>query len=268
MSFDQVFPEPTLKSGIEILLISGFIFLCLLIFSRTRAAKMLWVYLTFIGLSFIAAFVVSLAFQMNIMAYIFELLFTAMVLGLLVIFAPEIRQLLALIQGYVDTGSAMLTPIDAVVEACAMMGARKQGALIVMQRENDLNDIADGGVRLDAKISPELIETIFFKDTQLHDGAMIIASNRIKAARCFLPGSQSHLDVNVGTRHRAALGLAEETDAVCLVVSEESGHLSIAAGGELFYALSAADFKTKLTQLMRESEVKSELAADAGLPAG
>ncbi|HTL52988.1 MAG TPA: diadenylate cyclase CdaA [Planctomycetota bacterium] len=265
--FNPFWPDLSGTSIVEILLISGFIFLCLQLFSRTRAAKMLWVYLMIIGLSFIATFVVSLAFQLNILAYIFELLFTAMVLGLLVIFAPEIRQLLALIQGYVDTGSAHLTPIDAVVEACAMMGARKQGALIVMQRENDLNDIAEGGVRIDARISPELIETIFFKDTQLHDGAVIIANNRIKAARCFLPGSQSPLDVNVGTRHRAALGLAEETDAVCLVVSEESGHLSIAAGGELFYALSAAEFKTKLTQLMRESEVKSELAGEPGLPA-
>jgi uncharacterized protein (TIGR00159 family) len=237
----------------------------MLIFSRTRAAKMLWVYLMIIGIFFIAAFVLSQLLSLNIMGYIFELMFTAMVLGLIIIFAPEIRQLLALLQGYVDTGQTMLTPIDAVVEACAMMGARKQGALIVMQRENDLSDIAEGGVRIDARITPELIETVFFKDTQLHDGAMIIANNRIKAARCFLPGSQSQLDVNVGTRHRAALGLAEESDAVCLVVSEESGHLSIAVRGELFYALSAADFKGKLTQLMRESEVKSELAGEAGL---
>ncbi|MGH7145152.1 MAG: diadenylate cyclase [Planctomycetota bacterium] len=264
--FNHVLSELTGKAYFEIGLISLFIWVSLLIFSRTRAAKMLWVYLMIIGFFFTAAFVVSQVFGMNILAYIFEVLFTMMILGLMIIFAPEIRQLLAILQGYVDTGQAMQTPIDMVVEACAMMGARKQGALIVMQRENDLADIAEGGVRLDARISPELLETIFFKDTQLHDGAVIIAQNRIKAARCFLPGSQSQLDVNVGTRHRAALGLAEETDAVCLVVSEESGHLSIAVAGELFYALSAADFKDKLTQLMRESEVKSEMAGETSLP--
>jgi len=136
-----------------------------------------------------------------------------------------------------------------IVMACMQMSKGRVGALIVMQRHTPLDDIVATGDYVDADINQRLIENIFFKNSPLHDGAMIIANRRIKAAGCILPVSHS-LDIpkELGLRHRAALGISQETDALAVIVSEETGGISIAFNGEFRLRLSAEDLEAELTQ--------------------
>ena len=124
--------------------------------------------------------------------------------------------------------------IDPIVKACQNMSDIKQGALILITRNNNLDDIASTGVVINADISHSLIENIFFKNSPLHDGAMIIGHNRISAARCILPVSKkSNIPGHYGLRHRAAIGVTEDNDCIAIVVSEETGNISIVTGGEI-----------------------------------
>lgn len=138
-----------------------------------------------------------------------------------------------------------------IVRACVSMSKTKTGALIVVTRKTDLNLFEGTGDFMEAEVSKRLLESIFFKNSPLHDGAVIIRGNRIRAARCVLPVTES-LDVpaNYGMRHRAALGITEQSDAIALVVSEENGQISIAAGGSFYANLSPDELEKKLKELM------------------
>lgn len=138
-----------------------------------------------------------------------------------------------------------------IVRACQNMAKGKVGALIVMERKQSLDEIVMTGDMIDASINQRLIENIFFKNSPLHDGAMVISRNRIKAAACILPVSHD-LDIpkEFGLRHRAALGISQELDALAIAVSEETGRISIAIGGELKPRLSAEDLESILTKEM------------------
>ncbi|MEI6679380.1 MAG: diadenylate cyclase CdaA [Mariniphaga sp.] len=128
----------------------------------------------------------------------------------------------------------------AIVDACRQMSENRTGALIVLARESELREYAETGENIDAEITSELIKSIFFKNSPLHDGAVIIGLNRIKSARCILPLSQK-LELNpvLGLRHRAAIGVSEQTDAFVIIVSEETGHISTSSNGELLDDVSA-----------------------------
>ena len=130
-------------------------------------------------------------------------------------------------------GSRVRTDVTPIVTACREMAADYTGALIVLGQQNDLRLIADGGIALDARVSVSLLKNIFFKNAPLHDGAVIIRGDRIVAAKCILPVTQSEVPKSYGTRHRAAIGLSEISDAIIIVVSEETGHISVAHRGEL-----------------------------------
>ena len=123
--------------------------------------------------------------------------------------------------------------IAPIVTACREMSETKTGALIVIGQQSDLRLIAEGGIALDAKVSTSLLKNIFFKNAPLHDGAVLIEGDRIVAAKCILPVTQSDVPKSYGTRHRAAIGMSEISDAIIIVVSEETGGISIAQGGEL-----------------------------------
>ena len=129
-----------------------------------------------------------------------------------------------------DTVQTNVVPI---VTACCEMSETKTGALIVIGQQSDLRLIAEGGIALDAKVSTSLIKNIFFKNAPLHDGAALIEGDRIVAAKCILPVTQSDVPKSFGTRHRAAIGMSEISDAIIVVVSEETGEISIAQGGEI-----------------------------------
>lgn len=145
---------------------------------------------------------------------------------------------------------ALLVGVDALVRACRNMSDSKTGALIVLGRRSNLQLYMDTGDYIDAVVDSRLIETIFFKNTPMHDGAMIIVNGRIVAARCVLPSTEK-LDVpaHFGMRHRAAMGITEHTDSVVIIVSEETGKISIAEQGEIKSGLSAIELRQTLEHL-------------------
>ena len=140
----------------------------------------------------------------------------------------------------------MIIPI---VMACMSMSRGKVGALIVIERSAPLEDIVDTGDKIDAKINQRLIENIFFKNSPLHDGAMIISKKRIKAAGCILPVSHNQdIPRSLGLRHRAAMGISQSSDAIAVIVSEETGHISVAIRGQFKLRLSAEELESILTE--------------------
>lgn len=166
------------------------------------------------------------------------------VIALIIVFQPEIRRFLQMIgmrqkrfnfiaHIFNRNDNTSVTIIAPIVQACREMSAHKTGALIVIGRQSDLRLITEGGIAIDAKISTPLLENIFFKNAPLHDGAVVIEGDRIVAAKCILPVTQSDVPKSYGTRHRAAIGMSEISDAIILVVSEETGGISIAHGGTI-----------------------------------
>ena len=166
------------------------------------------------------------------------------VIALIIVFQPEIRRFLQMIgmrqkrfnfiaRIFNRNDNTSVTIIAPIVQACREMSAHKTGALIVIGRQSDLRLITEGGIAIDAKISTPLLENIFFKNAPLHDGAVVIEGDRIVAAKCILPVTQSDVPKSYGTRHRAAIGMSEISDAIILVVSEETGGMSIAHGGTI-----------------------------------
>ena len=176
------------------------------------------------------------------------------VLAVFIIFQPEIRKLLYSLGQNTSfnrfigrTGSDSV--IDEVIEAVRNMSHSKTGALIVFARSSSLQDLVDVGVRIDAQVNAELLQTIFQKETPLHDGAVIIRNNRIVAASCYLPISQNPNIASVfGTRHRAAVGISETNNVFVVVVSEESGRISVARNGELTSGLSIQKLRAEMEQ--------------------
>ena len=184
-------------------------------------------------------------------------LFAVGVLAFLILFQPELRRGLARIgqntifNPFLKKGGT----VDEVVEACQRMSKMKRGALIAIEREAGLKNYIESGIPLDAKISSEILLTIFATNTPTHDGAVIIEGDRVASAGSLFPLSQSQtLPRALGTRHRAAIGLTEETDAVCVVVSEETGAISVSVYGKLTRDLDEEGLRRVLKSLFRPEE--------------
>jgi uncharacterized protein (TIGR00159 family) len=186
------------------------------------------------------------------------------VLALIIVFHPEIRKFLVFVGTHYNVNRVLgldkllgsgkkrtinQEQIDIMVDACVSMAKSHTGALIVITNALELNDQVNSGERLNAKISSSLLRTIFFKNSPLHDGAVIIRGNRIAAAGCILPLTQKEIDKSMGLRHRAAIGVTENSDAVCVIVSEEKGTISFAKEGEIVRRLT----KEKLITLLEEN---------------
>jgi len=182
-------------------------------------------------------------------------------IALIVVFQPEIRKFLLLLGTptfirknqrrilfwKIHYNNDEFLSIDPIVQACHKMAVSKTGALIVLGKINDLEDYINTGEITDARISEQLIENVFFKNSPLHDGAMIIMNNKIKAASCILPVSKNgKLPVNVGLRHRSAVGITEISDAIAIVVSEQTGNISWCKNGELNLDIQPSRLKTLL----------------------
>ena len=206
---------------------------------------------------------VSQILDMRLLGAILDKLVSVGVIALIVIFQEDIRKFLynmgahqrmkAIVKLFSfdkdsneEVDKAAIMPI---VLACLSMSKRKVGALIVIEREDPLDTIADTGDKIDANINQRLIENIFFKNSPLHDGAMVIADKRIKAAGCILPVShEQNIPKELGLRHRAALGISQECDAIAIVVSEETGRISAAMRGQFRLRLSAENLEAILTE--------------------
>ena len=191
------------------------------------------------------------------------------VIAIIIIFQPEIRRFLKGFGEQSSNGNPLLRRlfgktaheqhhevIDPLVRACEDMSASKTGALIVLTQSQALSDVVETGVKIDAIISPSLLKNLFFKNSPLHDGAVIITGSRIVAAKCVLPSTQSEVPLSFGMRHRAAMGLSEMCDAVVVVVSEETGTVSIAHEGKVNSGLSATELKAELMKYTTPTEEK------------
>lgn len=216
----------------------------------------------FIGiLVFIVIWViVSQVLQMRLLGSIFDKLVSVGVIALIVLFQDEIRHFL-LTLGSRHRSSSFFRflkgnkkdttdkeDIMSIVMACLNMSKGKVGALIVIERSLPLDEVVRTGDIIDANINQRLIENIFFKNSPLHDGAMVISNKRIKAAGCILPVSHNlNIPKELGLRHRAALGISQETDAMTIIVSEETGGISIAYKGEFYLKLTAEELERMLT---------------------
>ena len=206
---------------------------------------------------------VSQVLEMRLLGAILDKLVGVGALALIVLFQEEIRRFLyslgahrqfkrlaKFFEGHRNARQSeetrqMIVPI---VLACMSMGKGKVGALIIIERASPLDDIMDTGDRIDANINQRLIENIFFKNSPLHDGAMIISQKRIKAAGCILPVSHDlNIPKELGLRHRAAMGISQVSDAIAIVVSEETGRISIAMGGQFYLRFSAEELEQILT---------------------
>ena len=206
---------------------------------------------------------VSKILSMRLLGSILDKLVSVGVLALIILFQEEIRKFLYSLGGHAriklltryfmpsnknEEDKEMILPL---VMACMNMARGKVGALIVLERSAPLNDIADTGEKIDARISQRLIENIFFKNSPLHDGAILISKKRVKAAGCILPVSHNKdIPKSLGLRHRSALGISQSSDALAIVVSEETGNISIAIKGEFKLRLSAEELERVLAYEM------------------
>ncbi len=213
--------------------------------------------------------VLTQALNMELLSSILGGVIGVGVIALIVVFQPEIRQFLQTIGlkqrngkgGWLfwrrllgGGGSEAKIDVAPIVRATLDMASGKVGALIVIKQESDLTFIAETGIAIDAQTSAPLLENIFFKNAPLHDGAVIIHDNRVVAAKCVLPSTRARVPKNYGMRHRAALGISEITDAVVVVVSEETGGISIAREGAIERSISRDAFKDKLLAALGKTD--------------
>lgn len=228
------------KDLIDILLVTIILFETYRLLRKSGVANLFWGILAFI----VVWFLVSYAFQLELTGALFDRIISVGAIALIVIFQEEIRSFfyrlgarfssVRFLRRTAQEDTASRQQVLEIIQACRHMASTKTGALIVISGVEDLKQYTETGERLDATVSARLIENIFFKNTPLHDGALIIRDGKMIAAACILPVSKNQsIPHQYGLRHRAALGLAEKTDATCIVVSEETGHISIAEQGEI-----------------------------------
>jgi diadenylate cyclase len=210
----------------------------------------------------IAAFLLGQAFDLRVVNFLVRNSFFALIVGLVVIFRDEIRRALERVGRTVARAFGASPDYDATLDAIggavSDMSKRRIGALIVLERDTGLQEYTETGVEIDAVPSPELLEGIFFPNSPLHDGAVVVRGNRVIAASVTLPLSDNTLPGELGTRHRAGLGITERTDAVSLVVSEETGQVSVAADGRMYMRLDDARMRGLLDRLLGARNGKAQ----------
>ena len=235
---------------VDILIIAFVIYRILTIMRKTNASSVIKgiVFLLFIAL-------VSNQLNMNVITYVLNQIMQMGVLVLIVLFQPEIRKLFEQVgssrfnlifrkRARLENAEAIL---NCVISAAQIMAKTKTGAIIVFEREVGLNDFAVTGTRIDANISSELIQSIFYQNSPLHDGALLIRDGRVLAAGCMMPMSNNiNLGRDLGMRHRAGVGISERSDALAVIVSEETGSISVAVDGMLKRHLTDDVFKLLL----------------------
>lgn len=252
---------------IEILLISFFVYQFMRWIKTTRAYMLLkgiLVVLVFILLAYV--------FKMNTIIWIIKNISTVLITGIIVIFQPELRKALEqlgqkkIVSSLIpfDSGKEVTErftdkTINEIVKACFDMGAVKTGALIVVEQNIILSEYERTGITLDSLITSQLLINIFEHNTPLHDGAVIVRGNRIVAATCYLPLSDNMLlSKQLGTRHRAGVGISEVSDSLTIIVSEETGQVSTAMNGKLKRNIDSDTLRTELTKIQNKTHVDSK----------
>lgn len=233
----------------QILVLAAGYYYIFLFLRGTRGAQVL------VGLAFLLAILIGLTqlFSLDALNWILRRISVFFGLALLIIFQPEIRRALAELgrQPLFTAAKQKREVVESIVEAVMSLAEHRIGALVAVERDTTASAILETGVRLDAAVTPELLASIFYPHTPLHDGGVVIRGGRIVAAGCVFPLSQkTELHRELGTRHRAALGLSEETDAVVVVVSEETGAISVSYQGRLSRGLDEERLRRFLSGLL------------------
>lgn len=258
-------PDVGIIDIIEILLISFFVYQFMVWIKKTRAYTLLKGIL--VVLSFVA---IAYIFRMNTILWIVKNLTTIAITAILIIFQPELRKALEQLgQKKIVTS---LIPFDSnkeiqerftdktineIIKACFDMGEVKTGALIVIEQDIVLTEYERTGITLDAMISSQLLINIFEHNTPLHDGAVVVRGNRITAATCYLPLSDNmELSKQLGTRHRAGVGISEVTDSLTIIVSEETGQVSVAMNGKLTRNVSSGQLRSVLEKVQNKTALE------------
>lgn len=262
----SVIPMIRLTNIFEIFIISVLIYYILIWIRDTRA----WTLLK--GILVIFAFVlVAYVFQMSTILWLFQNLISVTIISIFVLFQPELRRALEqlgrknLLSSVFNLSSGAAVDEQAakviektkseIIKACVEMSKARTGALIVIEQEVRLSEYERTGIFLDSMVSSQLLMNIFEHNTPLHDGAVFIRNNRIVAATCYLPLSDNMLlSKELGTRHRAGVGISEVSDSITLIVSEETGMISIAHDGMLFRGLNQEELREKLSTLMKNQD--------------
>jgi diadenylate cyclase len=249
------------RHGFEILVLAVLIYQIYRAFRATRGARIL------AGLVIILVVFTGLLqlFRFQVITWLVTKALLVLVVALPVIFQPEIRTALARVGSsrWIDwllrNDRRQLLFLESLTEAVVTLSKKRIGALFAIERNISLKPQQETGVTLNALFSPELAQSVFFPKSPLHDGAMILAEEKIQAAACVLPVSQRELsDRSIGLRHRAALGLTEETDAVCVVVSEETGGISICMDGQIERRLDEEAFRKRMEEIFLNKSSNDE----------
>ncbi len=249
---------------IEIVIVAALVYRLLLLLQRTRAMQMI------LGVGFLAGvYFLARVFNFTLIRTLLEYLFQFGAIAALVVFQPELRAALArlgqtrMFRLFVKLESKKV--VDELIEAVEQLARAKIGAIIVLENEVGLDQYAETGSAIEARVSKEMLVTIFTPRSPLHDGAVIIEGDTIKAAGAILPLTQTPLhDKSLGTRHRAALGLSEESDAVVIVVSEETARISVARGNRLEVGVESNRLRRLLEGSVPEAAGGFQLSAGTG----
>lgn len=251
MDFPLLIPRITIKDIVEIFVIAFFIYQLFLLIKGTRAMQIL----QGLGVLLVSLWLCDL-FGLRTLSWLLNSVMVMIVVAIPIVFQPEIRRAL----GQIGRGGILslfssgeeefCITVEEIVDACFHMSKKKIGAIIVIERDIGLEEFMETGTKLYSEITSRLIQTVFFPNSPLHDGAVIIKDGKIDSAGCYLPLTESlEIDKDLGTRHRAAIGITEHTDSVAIVVSEESGKVSICNGGRLKYDLTMKSLERHLRSL-------------------
>ena len=262
-NFDWI--QVTWVDVLDILVVAFVTYWIMLLIKGTRAVNML------AGLAIVfIAYVTSQILPMYTLHWILNIFLSSIIIIIVILFQEDIRRALArmgrnpLFSGMSRTEESLL--LEEVSASVGAMSERHVGALLVLERETRLDEFLEGGTVLDARVTRELLKSIFFPLSPLHDGATVLREGRVHLAGCFLPlTARTDIRKSMGTRHRAALGIAEKTDAVVIVVSEEDGSISIAINGNLKHSLSPDELRKDLTTLFSPYMPKHKRRAEASL---
>jgi uncharacterized protein (TIGR00159 family) len=264
-----------LRDTVDILLVAAGIYWLLLLIRGTRAIQILVGLIVLIALS-----LASELFQLAALGMILERFLGSAVLIIVILFQNDIRRALARVgRGFFPSFSAEqeLQVVEEIVRTAGALSQRRHGALIVLERESNLGDLIEAGVSVDAQISKELLTSIFQPSSPMHDGAVVIQEGRVSSAGCILPLTlRTDLPEGLGTRHRAAIGITEETDALVVVVSEETAKISVVLGGDMLRGLDAPRLRVVLRDILggerkelpEVSEITGRLEIAEGQEAG
>ncbi len=265
-SLRRAFEGIEIGDVLEILIITYLVYHIVLWIKTTKA----WVLLK--GLVVVGVFwVVAYIFKMHTILWLGKNILGYAVMAMLIVLQPELRKaleelgkknlvsVLSFDSGKRENGEINETTVDEVVMASVEMSKVKTGALMVIEREQALTDYESTGISIDAIVSSQLLINIFEHNTPLHDGAVIISGNRVTAATCYLPLTDKvNISKALGTRHRAGVGISEATDSVTIIVSEETGRISLAVDGNLYRNLDEEKLKEKLMELLKLNIVEKE----------